>query len=122
MSLIARALKARFKSLRKAVQGLTWLVRTQANARLHLIATLIVTITGLAIKLTTEQWGLLILALTLVWIAEAINTALENIADALYPAHHPMIGRAKDIAAAGVLLSAIGAVLIGILVLIERFA
>lgn len=122
MSLTARALRARFRSLLKAIQGLTWLIRTQANARLHLAATLVVSITGLAIKLTTEQWGLLILAITLVWIAEAINTALENMADALYPAHHPMIGRAKDVAAAGVLLSAIGAVLIGVLILIERFA
>lgn len=98
------------------------LIRTQTNARLHLAATLIVIITGLAIKLTIEQWGLLILAITLVWVAEAINTALENLADALHPAHHPMIGRAKDIAAAGVLISAIGAILIGILVIIQRLA
>jgi diacylglycerol kinase (ATP) len=52
-----------------------------------------------------------------VWTAEALNTALEFLADAASPEFHPLVGHAKDVAAGAVLISAAGAVVIGLLVL-----
>jgi diacylglycerol kinase len=62
------------------------------------------------------EWCLLIIAVMIVWVAEGMNTALENIADAVHPDHHPLIGRAKDVAAAAVLIAAAGALLLGLLI------
>ena len=58
-----------------------------------------------------------ILAFAAGWSAEALNTAFEFLADVTNPTFHPTIGNAKDVAAAAVLIAAIGAVIIGILIL-----
>ena len=65
-------------------------------------------------------WGLLVLAMALVISAELGNTALEFLADALHPGEKPLVGWAKDVAAAGVLVAALGAALVGLLVLGPR--
>jgi diacylglycerol kinase (ATP) len=51
-----------------------------------------------------------------VWTAEALNTALELLADVASPEFHPLVEKAKDVAAGAVLISAIGSVIIGLLV------
>jgi diacylglycerol kinase (ATP) len=56
--------------------------------------------------------------MALVWLGEALNTAVELLADAVSPTPHPLIGRAKDVAAGGVLLAAGAAVVIGLMVFI----
>ena len=55
--------------------------------------------------------------MALVWITEAINTALEKLVDLVSPDHHPLAGQVKDLAAGAVLLAAGFAVLVGLLVL-----
>jgi diacylglycerol kinase (ATP) len=79
-----------------------------------------VTAAGFYYDLERWEWGLVITAVMAVWIAEGMNTAIENLADAVCPGHHPLIGRAKDIAAAAVLFAAAGAVLIGLLVFLGK--
>jgi diacylglycerol kinase (ATP) len=110
-------LVARVRSFANALRGTIGLVSTQANARIHALATLAVIGLGLATGIGRREWAALLLATALVWAAEALNTALETLADALHPERHPLIGRAKDVAAAGVLLAALGAALVGLLVL-----
>lgn len=110
------ALARRLKSFAYAGQGLAHLVRTQPNARWHLLVTLLVCAAGVYVGLTRTEWLWIVLAMVLVWAAEAFNTALEQLADALHPARHPGIGRAKDVAAAAVLIAALGAALIGAMV------
>lgn len=112
--------RARLHSMGHAWRGLRWMLRTQANARLHLAATLIVIAAGLALHLAAGEWTLLALTIALVWVAEAVNTAIECLADALHPEHHPLIGRAKDVAAAGVLLASIGAMTVATLILLQH--
>lgn len=109
-------------SLSHAWKGIRWLILTQANARLHLAATLLVVMAGIALGLNRYEWTLLALAIALVWVAEALNTAIECLADALHPEHDPLVGRAKDVAAGGVLLSSIAALIIAVLILIQRFS
>jgi diacylglycerol kinase (ATP) len=99
-----------------AIRGVAFVVRTQANARLHLLATLAVCAAGILFGLDRMEWLGITLAIVLVWSAEAFNTALEQLADALHPEQHPAIGRAKDVAAGAVLIAALGAAVIGVLV------
>jgi len=107
------SLAKRLHSLRYALAGLRTLLLTQHNAWIHAVATLLVLAAGLWFGLSPYEWLWLVLAMTLVWTAEAFNTALELLADAVTREPHPLIGQAKDVAAGAVLISAIGAVIIG---------
>ena len=93
------------------------MLKTQHNAWVHAIATVAVILTGLFFNITTPEWCLLILAIMAVWSAEALNTAFEFLADVASPEFHPMVKNSKDVAAGAVLIAAIGAVIIGALVL-----
>jgi diacylglycerol kinase len=113
-------LSQRGRSFAHALRGLGYLVRTQPHARLHLIATTGVIVAGMVLEVSRGEWLLLVLAIGLVWMAEALNTALEALADAVHPEHHPLVGRAKDVAAAGVLLSAMAAAIVGLWIFLPR--
>lgn len=111
--------RTRTKSFQYAFQGLRRLYR-ESNARIHAVATVLMIGLGWALRLTQMEWVLLALAATLVWVAEAMNTALEVLSDAVVPEHSPLIGTAKDVAAGAVLLAAIGAVVVGLLVFVPH--
>ena len=93
------------------------MLRTQHNAWVHALATIAVLVAGLLWRVSAAQWCWLVLAIVAVWTAEALNTALELLADVASPGFHPLVEKAKDVAAGAVLISALGAVAIGILVL-----
>ncbi len=75
---------------------------------------------GLLLRIDRGEWLWLVLAIGWVWTAEAFNTAIERLADRVTPERDPQIGIAKDLAAAGVLISAVGAAVIGLLVLAPK--
>lgn len=108
-----RFLLARCRSIACALAGIRHLLRTQRNAWIHAAATFTVIVLGALLGLSSSQWCWLAVAIGAVWVAEALNTALELLADALIPHHHPLVGRAKDVAAGAVLLAACMAVIIG---------
>ncbi len=108
--------RARLRSFGFAFKGLYTLVAEQHNARIHLLATALVIALGLILAVELRDWSLLLLAMGLVWAAEALNTAVEYLADAAVPEQHPLVARAKDVAAAGVLLAAVAAAAVGALV------
>jgi diacylglycerol kinase len=116
------AFNGRLKSFACALQGMACLVRTQPNARLHLLAAFLVCVAGVYLDLGRAEWMWIAVAIVMVWCAEAFNTALEQLADALHPAQHPGVGRAKDMAAAAVLIAALGAAVIGVLVFMPYLA
>jgi diacylglycerol kinase (ATP) len=110
-------LSGRITSFRYAFQGVALMLRSQHNAWLHAFASVCILVTGGLFRLSAGEWCWVILAIVAVWTAEALNTALEFLADAASPTFHPLIKDAKDVAAGGVLISAIGSVVIGLLVL-----
>ena len=112
----------RLKSLAHALRGVDHIVRTQPNARLHLLAAVLACAAGAYFGLGRAEWLWISVAIALVWSAEAFNTALELLADVLHPARHAGIGRAKDVAAAAVLIAALGAAVIGLLVFVPHLA
>lgn len=109
-------LRRRLRSFVHAARGV-WHLRTEPNARVHLFATFAVLIAGVVSRLSVLEWALVVFAIALVLAAEALNTALEHLANAVKPDHHPLVGTAKDVAAGAVLITAVGAGIIGVLVL-----
>lgn len=109
-------LQARARSFGYAFAGIATLFRSQAHAKIHLVATLLVIGLGFLLDISLGEWALLVLAVTLVWVAEGVNTAVEFVVDLASPDHHPLAAKAKDVAAGAVLLAAMGAVAIAILV------
>ena len=106
----------RIRSVRFALRGIRTMVASQHNAWIHAAATVVVVATGLVLGLSRSEWCWIVLAIVSVWTAEALNTAFEFLTDVASPSFHPIAGKAKDVAAGAVLLSAIGAVIIGALV------
>jgi len=102
-------------SFRHAGRGLRWAVSSQANVRVHLAAAVVVLIAALILRFSAMEFVGLLLCFAIVIAAELFNTTLEVLIDYAWPEHHPMIGRAKDVAAAAVLIAAIGAAAVGVL-------
>lgn len=110
-------LKSRITSFKHAIKGLVFVLRSQQNAHLHLIATVIVIALSLWLELSLENWIFLLLVIGMVWIAEFLNTALEIIVDLASPDQHPLAKVGKDVGAAAVLIAAIIALAIGMMIL-----
>lgn len=106
----------RFKSFKYAFAGLKTLFIEEHNARIHLIATLAAIILGFVLKISLNEWIVLIMVIGLVFICELINTSLEAIADFASPGKHPQIKKVKDLAAASVLISALVALIVGFII------
>lgn len=107
---------ARVRSFRYAFEGLWLMLKTQHNAWVHLAGTLAVAAAGFALHITNADWRWLVVAVVMVWIAEALNTAFEHLCDVVSPSFHISVKRSKDIAAGAVLICAAGAVVIGAMV------
>jgi len=115
------SLRARAMSFVHAWRGVVHLIRSQHNAWIHLLATAVVIAAGVVFALSRWEWAWLILAIGLVLAAEAMNTAVEALADAVSPEYNEGVGKAKDMAAAAVLILAITAAFIGALVFLPHF-
>lgn len=113
--------KRRIKSFQFAFEGLATFFKTQPNAWIHLFSAMLVCVAGFYFQLNKLEWFMVITAITLVFITEMINTAIEFLCDKVEPSIDPQIKRIKDISAAAVLLSAIIACMIGGIVFIPKF-
>jgi diacylglycerol kinase len=110
----------RLKSVSFALAGIGVMLRTQHNAWIHLAATIVVVGAGLWFGVAREEWISLVLAMIAVWTAEALNTAFELLCDVASPEFHPLVKQANDVAAAAVLIAAIGATIVGLLVFVPH--
>lgn len=99
-----------------AIAGLMAVIGEEQNMKIHLIAAAIAVGTGWILGLERVEWGLLFIAITLVLMAEVINTAIERTIDLIAPQYHPLAEKAKNMAAGAVLLSALAAVILGVIV------
>jgi diacylglycerol kinase len=93
------------------------MIRTQRNAWIHALFSVVVFILGLWLGLSRIEWAIIFLTVGLVWMAEFVNTALEAVVDLASPTHHPLAKVGKDVAAAAVLVGATTAVVVGLLIL-----
>jgi diacylglycerol kinase (ATP) len=96
------------------------LLRNEHNARIHLVIFLGVIIAGLVFRISSIDWILVIISSGLVFISECFNTAIENISDQVTTELNENIKKAKDVAAAGVLIAAIVSFIVGLIVFLPR--
>ena len=108
------------RSFRFAGAGVFSLFRYENNARIHLLAALLVVTMSIILDLSALEWCVVVIQIGLVWGAEAMNTAIEKLADVVSPDYHPTIKVAKDLAAAGVLILSVSAVIIGGILFIPK--
>ena len=106
----------RVRSFRHAIAGILRLIQCQHNAWIHAAVTLVVLAAAFLLRISGADWCWIVLAISIVWTAEALNTAFEFLADAASPEFHPLVRDAKDVAAGAVLLTAIAAAVIGVIV------
>jgi diacylglycerol kinase (ATP) len=110
------SIAARLRSFVYAGRGVRTMLASQHNAWIHAVATAIVSTAACFFGVTRAEWCVLVLSIVVVLMAEALNTAFESLCDVASPEFHPLVEKAKDVAAGAVLLSAIGAGAVGMLV------
>jgi len=106
----------RAKSFKHAGRGLYLFIKTTHNAWIHILILFAVILAGFYLKINNLEWMILILTGGFVLVAEAFNTALEIDMDLTSPQYHPYARDTKDVAAGAVLISAVTALLIGLLI------
>jgi diacylglycerol kinase len=110
------SIKKRIKSFTYALKGFVWLFRFEHNSRIHLFVLLIVIGSGFFFQITKEEWALIFIVSGFVFSAEAFNSAIEFLADEVSMEKRDKIGKAKDLAATGVLIAALIAIIIGLII------
>ena len=107
---------SRIASLGHAIKGIISFIKTERNSWIHSMATIAVITAGFVRNIDKYGWCCLVIAMALVWITEAINTAIEKLCDKVTPEQNVIIKLVKDISAGAVLLASITAVIIGVIV------
>ena len=108
---------SRAASLGYAIAGWLYMLRRQKNTRIQAVATIAVSILALWLQVSSLELAVLVLAITLVWMAEFLNAAFEAIINIMSPEYHPMAKVGKDVASAAVLLGVVASIIIGLLIL-----
>jgi diacylglycerol kinase len=114
------SLKKRLKSFGYAFNGLKVMFKEEHNSRIHLFFTGIVVVFMLLFRFTLIEYGMLAIAIGLVFAAELFNSAIENIADHISPEKNERIKKVKDLSAAAVLVCALTSVAIGCVVILPK--
>ncbi len=110
------SIKDRIRSFRFAFQGLFTLAKEEHNFRIHLAACVVVITAGFSFGVSASDWRWLVICMGISLTAEAFNTIVEYLVDLKQPEQDPLAGKIKDIAAAAMLITAITALIIGVIV------
>ncbi len=103
-------------SLGFAIKGIKAFFSLELHAIYHSVAAVAVIVAGIILGVNRYEWALLIIAISLVFICEMLNTTIEWIMNLLHPQHHKKAAMIKDLAAGFVLFSSFMAVILGIIV------
>ena len=112
-----RFIKSRVQSFKYAGTGLVYVIRTQRNAWIHLLLTVVVILLSLWLKVSLRDSIVLLMLIGMVWIAEFLNTALEVVCDLASPSVNPLAKAGKNVGAAAVLIAAVIAAIVGAVIL-----
>lgn len=111
---------ARIKSFGYALSGWRTLLAEEPNAIIHVVLGIAVVICGFLFRISSNEWLAIILSVSIVLAAELFNTALEAVCNLVEPNRHPQIKKIKDLAAGAVLITALGALTVGLLIFIPK--
>lgn len=112
--------RKRARSFIYAWSGVRMLVSGEHNARLHLVAAVAAVSLGLVFDIDRGEWLAIVICIGSVLMAEGFNSAIEAVCDLVSPDHHPLVKRAKDIAAGAVLVMAAAALACGCIIFLPR--
>ncbi len=110
----------RLASFKFAFNGMKTLVKEEHNSWIHIVLATCAIALGLWLKVSPLEWVALVFAIGFVIVVEIFNSAIENVCDFISPEKNNLIGRIKDLAAAGVLFSAITAFIIGGIIFLPK--
>jgi diacylglycerol kinase len=113
----AKVSRNRFTSLGYALAGWLYMLRRQKNTRLMSVASIATFLLALWLRISRIELAILILTITVVWLAEFVNAGIEAAVDLASPEIHPMAKVGKDVASAAVLLGVVASILIGLLLM-----
>jgi diacylglycerol kinase len=113
-------MKKFFKGFNFAFNGIKYSFKTQLNFKVHTFLAFLAMVLAYTLKITIDEWLWIFAAISLVFIAELINTALETLVDLVSPEINPKAGLIKDISAAAVLIAAIFALLVGCFIFLPK--
>ncbi|QQR49867.1 diacylglycerol kinase family protein [Candidatus Nomurabacteria bacterium] len=116
----AFTISGRIRSMRHACRGLLIFIKNEHNAWLHIVALIAVVMLGMYFSISSIEWLFIILAVGIVFVAEAFNTALEIDMNLTSPEFNPKARDTKDIAAGAVLITSLAALLIGLIIFIPK--
>jgi len=114
------SIKKRLKSFSYAFSGLKTALKEEHNARIHLAAALLALLFAFLLDINKYEWIAVIFAIGLVFAMELLNSAIENTADFISQEKHDTIRKIKDLSAAAVLVSAVAALIIGLLIFLPK--
>ena len=109
-----RFLFSRWCSVRAALHGVRFTLRTQANAWIELAALFVVAIVGIWLRISPVEWAILSLVAGMVLALEAVNTAIEAVVDLVSPDYHPQAKIAKDAAAGAMIFAVLASIGVGL--------
>ena len=112
--------RARARSFIYAGRGVRVLLTEEHNARIHMVAAVVAILLGLLLGISAGEWVAICICIGAVLMAEAFNTAIEAVCDLVSRERHPLIARAKDVAAGGVLVMAVAALITGIIIFLPK--
>lgn len=112
--------KKRAKAFVYAWHGLKSLIKEEHNARIHVVAAIVAIVVGCCVDLSPMEWCVILICIGMVVSAEAMNSAVEALADRITRDFDPIIGKAKDYGAAAVTILAVVAAVVGLIVFIPK--
>ncbi len=109
-----------FKSFSYAFKGLKYVLSSERNARLHVMFAVLALVASILLRIDLEEWLFVVVSITLVFFAEIVNTALEKTLDLISQENNQLVKLIKDMMAAAVLVTAMGAVIVALVVFLPR--
>jgi diacylglycerol kinase (ATP) len=107
-------------AFKNAFHGIAYVFKTQRNAKIHTLITILVLLLGIFFKLMPLQWVAIVISIGVVWATECLNTAIEKLTDLASPEYHILAKIAKDCAASSVLVASITAAIVGLIIFIPK--
>jgi len=112
--------KMRFTSFKYAFRGIAYMFKTQHNSWIQSGFAILAIFLGFYLHISLTEWFFILFAIGLVFMAELLNTALETLVDLVSPEKNEKAGRIKDLAAGGVLMIALAALITGIIIFLPK--
>lgn len=109
-----------FHSFLYAARGICQCFQTEQNFRFHTLAAICALVLGVLLRISPTEFSLIFIVIALVMSAELLNTAIEKLCDFTDPNQNETIGKIKDLSAGMVLVTAIGALGVGILIFLPK--